>query len=64
MPSFHRLTKQKGKTVAYRSGEKGTELELFQTHRAGVGAKKQDEGHKGDVRDIVTGLSHQLSTIL
>lgn len=50
--------------VAYRGGEKWTELELFQTHRAGVGAQKQDEGHEGDVRHIVTGLSHQLSAIL
>lgn len=52
------------KPVAYRGGEKGTELELFQTHGAGVGPEKQDEGHEGDVGHKLAGLPHQLSTIL
>lgn len=56
--------KRRRNIVAYRGGEKGTELELFQTHRAGISAKKQNEGHEGDVGNILAGFSHQLATIL
>lgn len=50
--------------LAHRGGEEGAGLELLQTHGAGVGAKEQDEGHEGDVRDELAGLPHQLSFVL
>lgn len=50
--------------LAHSRGEEGAGLELLQTHGAGVGAKEQDEGHEGDVRDKLAGLPHQLSFIL
>lgn len=40
-------------------GEESTCLELLQSHGAGVGPKEQDEGHQGNVRHIITGLSDQ-----
>lgn len=49
---------------AHCGGEEGAGLELLQTHGAGVGAKEQDEGHEGDVRDELAGLPHQLSFVL
>lgn len=50
--------------LAHGRGEEGAGLELLQTHGAGVGAKEQDEGHEGDVRDELAGLPHQLSFVL
>ena len=45
-------------------GEEEAELELLQSHGAGVGPKEQDEGHQGDVRHVATGTSDQLPSEL
>lgn len=45
-------------------GEVAAELELLQRHRHGVGAEKEDEGHEGQVGDVLAGLAHQRASIL
>lgn len=46
------------------SGEVAAELELLQRHRHGVGAEEEDEGHEGQVGDVLAGLAHQRASIL
>ncbi len=50
--------------ITYCGGEEAARLELLQSHGAGVSPKKQDEGHQGDVRHVVTGLSNQLPSVI
>lgn len=50
--------------MAHSGREERAGLELLQTHRAGVSAKEQDEGHEGDVWDKLAGLPNQLSFVL
>lgn len=51
----------KGET--YSGWKIATSLEFLQGHGAGIGAKKEDERHKGDVRDISTVVAHKVSSI-
>lgn len=48
----------------HSGGEKRTGFELLKTHGGGVGTKEEDEGHEGDVWDVMAGLSNQLSFVL
>lgn len=48
----------------YSGGKVATGLEFLQGHGAGVSAKEEDEGHEGDVRDIVTVVAHKLTPVL
>lgn len=54
-------------TLSYRTakdasghlgGEIAAELELLERHRHGVGTEEEDEGHEGQVGDVLAGLSH------
>lgn len=47
----------------HSGGEKGACFELLKTHGGGVGTEEEDEGHEGDVWDVATRLSHQLSFV-
>lgn len=51
----------KGET--YSGWKIATGLEFLQGHGAGVSAKKEDERHEGDVRDIITAVAHKVSSI-
>lgn len=39
--------------------EVAAEFKLLERHRHGVGAKEEDKGHEGQVRDVLAGLSYQ-----
>lgn len=45
-------------------GEVTAKLELLERHGHGVGAEEEDEGHEGQVRDVLAGLSHQRAAVL
>lgn len=47
----------------YSGWKIATGLEFLQGHGAGVSAKKEDERHEGDVRDIFTVVAHKLASI-
>lgn len=44
--------------------EIAAELELLERHCHGVGAEEEDEGHEGQVWDVLAGLPHQRATVL
>lgn len=50
--------------LSYLCREVAAELELLQRDCHGVGAKEEDEGHEGQVGNILTGIPHQHPTIL
>lgn len=47
----------------YSGWKIATGLEFLEGHGAGVSAKKEDERHQGDVRDIFAVVAHKLSSI-
>lgn len=49
---------------SHLGGEVATELELLEGDGHGVGPEEQDEGHEGQVRDVLTGVAHQRASIL
>lgn len=49
---------------SHLGGEVATELELLEGDGHGVGPEEQDEGHEGQVRDVLTGVSQQGAAIL
>lgn len=51
----------KGET--YSGWKIATSLEFLQGHGAGISAKKEDERHEGDIRDISTVVAHEASSI-
>lgn len=51
------------KRHTYSGWKIATGLEFLQGHGAGVSAKKEDERHEGDVRDIFTVVAHKLSSV-
>lgn len=51
----------KGET--YSGWKITTSLEFLQGHGAGISAKKEDERHEGDVRDISTVVAHKVSPV-
>ena len=53
----------RGKGDTYSGWKIATGLEFLQGHGAGVSAKKEDERHEGDVRDIFTVVAHKLSSV-
>lgn len=50
--------------LSYLRREVAAELEFLERNSHGVGAKEEDEGHEGQVRNILTGAPHQRTTIL
>lgn len=50
--------------LSYLRREVATELEFLERNSRGVGAKEEDEGHEGQVRNILTGVPYQHTTIL
>lgn len=50
--------------MSYLCWEVSAELELLERNSHGVGTKEEDEGHEGQVGDILTGGPHQCPTIL
>lgn len=50
--------------LSYLCREVATELELLQRNSHGVGTKEENEGHEGQVGNILTGGPHQCTTIL
>lgn len=48
---------------SYLRREVAAELELLERNGHGVGAKEEDEGHEGQVGDILTGGPHQGAAI-
>lgn len=49
---------------SYLCREVAAELELLKRNSHGIGAKEEDEGHEGQVRNILTGVPHQRAAIL
>lgn len=45
-------------TMSYLGREVAAGLELLEGDGHGVGPEEQDEGHEGQVRDILTGAAH------
>lgn len=50
--------------LSYLCREVTAELELLECYSHGVGTKEEDEGHEGQVGNILTGGPHQRTTIL
>ncbi len=50
--------------LSYLCWEIAAELELLERNSHGVGAEEENEGHEGQVRNILTGAPHQRSSIL
>lgn len=50
--------------LSYLCGEVAAELELLERNSHGVGAKEEDEGHEGQVGNILTGVPHQHTAVL
>lgn len=50
--------------LPYLCREVAAELKLLERNSHGVGAKEEDEGHEGQVGNILTGVPHQHTTIL
>lgn len=50
--------------IFYLCGKVAAELELLERHGHGVGSKEEDEGHEGQIRNILTGAAHQSAPVL
>lgn len=50
--------------MSYLCREVAAELELLERNSHGVGTKEEDEGHEGQVGNILTGCPHKRTTIL
>ena len=55
--------KKPQKRSCHLGGEVPAELELLERHRHGVGAEEEDEGHEGQIGDVLAGLSDQRASV-
>ena len=55
---------QQNKNIRHLGGEVAAELELLEGDGHGVRAEEEDEGHEGQIGDVLAGLSHQRASVL